>query len=246
MLTRRLCALILSVVTANVSAETFFVHADHLGTPQALTDASGAVVWRADYDPFGRATVDPSSTVEFNVRFPGQYFDAETGLHYNYYRDYDPDTGRYLQPDPIGLKGGVNTYTYADNNPLRFVDPLGLSTCAPDDEDCIRRCLEAFPYLKGIAPWVLSGLVNLKTLSEYRKGLSGPGGKSIWTSIDRRLPGIGNPNSGATVSRGTIGRIKYVGRVGTAAVAASAFSFGYGVSAMVQCIVDCEDGEYED
>ncbi|MCC7412026.1 MAG: RHS repeat-associated core domain-containing protein, partial [Gammaproteobacteria bacterium] len=86
--------------------------------------------WRADYDPFGRATVDPSLTVEFNVRFPGQYFDAETGLHYNYYRDYDPDTGRYLQPDPIGLAGGLNPYLYVNANPLRFTDPNGLQAGA--------------------------------------------------------------------------------------------------------------------
>ena len=63
-------------------------------------------MWRADYEPFGHATVDPASTVDFNLRLPGHYFDAETGSHYSYYRDYDPTTGRYIQPDPIGLAGG--------------------------------------------------------------------------------------------------------------------------------------------
>jgi RHS repeat-associated protein len=62
--------------------------------------------------------------------FPGQYFDAETGLHYNYFRDYDPATGRYVESDPIGLNGGLNTYLYASANPLRFIDPLGLVTCS--------------------------------------------------------------------------------------------------------------------
>jgi len=109
-----------------------YVHTDPLGTPQALTDAAGAVVWRASYDPFGAATVnaDPDGdgqAVTFNPRLPGQYFDAETGLHYNVFRDYDPSLGRYLESDPIGLDGGLNTYAYVDGNPLSFTDPLGLA-----------------------------------------------------------------------------------------------------------------------
>ena len=70
-----------------------------------LTDETGVVAWAATYDPFGLATLDPNATVEMNVRFPGQYYDEETGLHYNYFRYYDPFTGRYEASDPIGIEG---------------------------------------------------------------------------------------------------------------------------------------------
>ncbi|MBW2075610.1 MAG: RHS domain-containing protein, partial [Deltaproteobacteria bacterium] len=79
-----------------------FVHADHLGTPQKMTDEGGAVVWSADYMPFGEAEVTVGG-MENNIRFPGQYFDQETGLHYNYFRDYHPTIGRYLTPEPLSL-----------------------------------------------------------------------------------------------------------------------------------------------
>lgn len=91
-----------------------------------MTDTSSAVVWSAEYQPFGLVTVDTASTVENNLRFPGQYFDAETGFHYNWHRYYDPETGRYLTPDPIGLDGGINPYSYVRGNPINFVDPTGL------------------------------------------------------------------------------------------------------------------------
>ncbi|MBI5559212.1 MAG: RHS domain-containing protein [Deltaproteobacteria bacterium] len=107
-------------------AQIYYHHNDHLGAPQRLTDATGAVVWQADYDPFGQAVVDPASTVVNNFRLPGQYFDAETGLHYNWHRYYDPQTGRYLSPDPIGLAGGINLYTYVGGNPVNYIDPWGL------------------------------------------------------------------------------------------------------------------------
>jgi RHS repeat-associated protein len=106
-------------------AEIYYYHVDHLGTPQAMSDSTGSLVWKAAYEPFGKATVSPASTVENNLRLPGQYFDRETGLHYNYFRDYDPGTGRYVEADPIGLDGGLNLYGYANQNPLTFTDPTG-------------------------------------------------------------------------------------------------------------------------
>ncbi len=105
----------------------YFVHPDHLGTPQVITDENQAIVWQANYDSFGKATII-TENITNNIRFPGQYFDQETELHYNYFRYYDPSTGRYITSDPIGLNGGLNTYAYVGGNPLRWVDPKGLET----------------------------------------------------------------------------------------------------------------------
>jgi len=95
------------------------------------------IVWRWDSDPFGTtvASEDPdgdSSLFPYRLRFPGQYIDAETGLSYNGFRDYDSQTGRYPQSDPIGLAGGLNTYAYVGESPLLHIDPLGLAWGSTD------------------------------------------------------------------------------------------------------------------
>ena len=113
-------------VSSGVSAAGIsYVHADHLGSPQKMTDSTKAIVWDAVYTPFGQVQ-SITGTATNNQRFPGQYADAETGYSYNYFRDYDPTTGRYIQSDPIGLIGGFNTYVYGMNNAIRFIDPRGL------------------------------------------------------------------------------------------------------------------------
>jgi RHS repeat-associated protein len=119
-----------------------YLETDHLGTPRQVVDrTTNAVLWRWDFlaSAFGTQapTTSPSggSAYSLNLRFPGQYFDAETGLHYNYFRDYEPVTGRYVEPDPIGLRGGPNPFLYAGANSLKFIDPFGLKNfCyyAPD------------------------------------------------------------------------------------------------------------------
>lgn len=108
-----------------ISTEIFYIHGDHLGTPQAITDQSQNLVWRANYKPFGDAQVDVAD-IASNLRFPGQYYDSESGLHQNFFRDYDSYTGRYIQSDPIGLSGGSNTYAYAYLNSITNSDPSGL------------------------------------------------------------------------------------------------------------------------
>jgi RHS repeat-associated protein len=105
--------------------QVYYYHNDHLGTPEILTDDSGTVSWKATYTPFGQAQI-VIETVTNPFRFIGQYYDQETALHYNYFRYYDPKTGRYIASDPIGLEGGINLFSYVAGNPLRWVDPRGL------------------------------------------------------------------------------------------------------------------------
>lgn len=105
----------------------YYFHNDHLGTPQVLTDDTQTIAWKAAYTPFGEA-VASIQTVENPFRFPGQYYDQETGLHYNYFRYYNPQTGRYITPDPIGLWGGTNLFAYVGNNPVNWIDPWGLKS----------------------------------------------------------------------------------------------------------------------
>lgn len=116
--------LVMVRVYKNGSATEYNVWTDHLNTPRVVADATNAIVWRWDSDAYGNGA--PTGSLTFNMRFPGQYFDAESGLHYNAARDYNPKTGRYVERDPLGLGGGANSYSYAMGNPAMFYDPYGL------------------------------------------------------------------------------------------------------------------------
>ncbi|MHC8289344.1 RHS repeat-associated core domain-containing protein [Pseudomonas sp. XS1P51] len=114
----------------------FYYQLDHLGTPQELTDFGGEIVWSAKYDAYGKIThlaFGGGEQLNQPLRFQGQYFDVESGLHYNRHRYYDPEVGRYLTPDPVKLAGGLNQYRYA-LNPTGWVDPLGLSGNCPQSD----------------------------------------------------------------------------------------------------------------
>ena len=107
------------------SASYHYLITDHLGTPQLAINGQGQQTWKMYSDAFGNTALDPNNQMTLNLRFPGQYYDQETGLSYNYQRDYNPKIGRYLQSDPLGLNGGINNFTYVENNPLKYVDFSG-------------------------------------------------------------------------------------------------------------------------
>lgn len=148
-------ALVTGVNTATPGL--LMVHADHLGRPIRLTDATRATVWTASYDPFGQPW-QVTGTVEQNLRFPGQYFLIESGLSYNWHRFYDPATGRYTQPDPLRFVDGPSVYGYAGASPMMRVDPKGQnlspvipSLCLQNPLVCASLCL-IDPALCGYHP----------------------------------------------------------------------------------------------
>ncbi|MBC3917315.1 hypothetical protein H8L32_07500 [Undibacterium sp. CY18W] len=112
--------------------KVYDIYTDQIDTPRVITDTNGNEVWRWDSAPFGETLpneqpTQATSKFRFNFRFPGQYYDSETNLHYNYFRDYDPQAGRYVESDPIGLNGGINTYTYVNGRPFAMRDRFGLA-----------------------------------------------------------------------------------------------------------------------
>jgi RHS repeat-associated protein len=183
------------------TGEIYYYGNDQFGTPEILTDSTNTVVWEAVYDPFGEADVNPNSTVVSNFRLPGQYYDSETGLHYNYHRYYDPKTGRYLKADPIGLEGGMNLFLYAENNPVNSVDPLGLDTWSG-------ACVEVGGFLAFGGTSTLRGFVTNWDTGEscnievvcYKLGLGLGGGitaQSIWI--------LGGPKCGKQLAGVSVG-----------------------------------------
>jgi RHS repeat-associated protein len=153
---------VLFAKTINSNGKQVFAyyHDNHLGAPLAATDKAGNLVWAATYDAYGKATITTPAattdkpTIDSHLRLAGQIEDSETGLHYNYFRDYDPQTGRYLQSDPIGLEGGINSYVYVGGKPVTIADPLGLKIVVINDRNGsysqARKYLDRDPGMKAI------------------------------------------------------------------------------------------------
>jgi RHS repeat-associated protein len=148
-------------ISVNVGAgQVYYIHTDHLNTPRMIANQAGTSVWRWDQgEPFGNdlPNGDPSNTgttFVFDLRFPGQFFDRETGLAQNRYRDYWSEGGRYVQSDPIGIFGGINAYTYVGGNPVSFVDSSGLARNPPicSGPDCVNPPYDLTPNGPGPSP----------------------------------------------------------------------------------------------
>ncbi len=157
--------------TATSPIQIYYIHADHLNTPRVVVNTANTIVWRwenthafgtnlPDEDPDGNAQL-----FEYHHRFPGQYFDSETNLHYNYFRYYEPETGRYVSPDPIGLAGGINIYGYVEQNPLSLIDPTGeavpaiIAACAGNPA-CAAAVSAGVGAISGAALDIASQLFN--------------------------------------------------------------------------------------
>ncbi|MEQ1718468.1 MAG: RHS repeat-associated core domain-containing protein [Hyphomicrobium sp.] len=166
------------VSNVNVSPALLMVHVDQLNRPLKMTDASRAVVWDAVWLPWGGAYAITGSQ-SLDARFPGQWFQLEAGLHYNWHRHYDPSLGRYTQPDPLSLldtaresqlsvfKDGPSLFSYSKNQPLTRVDPKGLMTwsewtnCVALDAATTLICKPILP-LDNRCRWVLDGCDSIK------------------------------------------------------------------------------------
>lgn len=200
------CALLMALSASVYGDSTiYFVHNDHRGAPVMMTDSNANKVWEAEYKPFGEATIneDPDGDnvdVELNVRLPGQYFDEETGTYYNYYRDYDPRLGRYIQSDPIGLRGGLNTYGYVGQNPIMRIDPLGL---------------EAAPAWVGMVTEVVTGI---PVGDHYTRNDNQPNPPSTTSDLTSGPTGGEFTSYGETGTHnvGTSGNVDYRGNPGGA------------------------------
>ena len=193
-------------------SELAFYQCDHLGTPQELTDSEGHIVWSAQYRAWGladKAMAKAKSTgwhdTSFSnpIRFQGQYFDEETGLHYNRYRYYDPYSGRYTQSDPIGLAGGTNTYAYVAGNPLSHIDPRGLDNPGMGPYHVNPNQYGAYPDRNGIYPLAPTGS---KCVQDYLRTNYGKTGAWMANSgnIQQYIPSM---NEGYAESLKTAGEV---------------------------------------
>ena len=178
-----------------------YLHTDHLNTPRLGTNEYGDVVWRWESGAFGETLPEDDvdgdqMVVTVPHRFPGQYFDSETALHYNYHRYYDPASGRYLRSDPIGLDGGINTYLYAYANPGKHTDPTGKAVFV------LPAIPPALAALGKAAAFVGSAFAAVVALNEATEQ-SSPSPLPFPGPVDVLPPmtGVGASNAGSEAAR---------------------------------------------
>ncbi|AOT07698.1 RHS repeat domain-containing protein [Pseudoalteromonas luteoviolacea] len=166
-----------------------YVHNDHLGSPMVQTDISGKLTWRSNTLPFGQSY--KATVAQQGFGFPGQYHDVESGYSYNYFRDYDPSIGRYIQSDPIGIHGGLNTYNYTNGNPISLFDIYGLAWSNSEALDHFRNRGDDVTLRQ------IGHLSTIQGTSEY-VGLAGRFSKQIYAKAynlaQNSAPGTYNLN----------------------------------------------------
>ncbi len=172
-----------------IGTQTTYLHPDHLGTPRIGTDTAGAIQWGYRSDAFGKATVSGAHTVR--LRLPGQIDLGIEGLNYNYFRDYDPNLGRYLESDPIGISGGNNTFAYVENNPQKNIDPTGLLPLPLFDwldcnEEEVKFC--KWEYCPSLKKAYVSCRVRVKVVTEIRNGFPVPTIRKLGISCNCEEP----------------------------------------------------------
>jgi RHS repeat-associated protein len=152
-----------------------YVPTDHLGRPELLVDDTAAAntVWKATLGPFDRERITVDTIGGYHLGFPGQYHDQETGFAYNINRDYDPSTGRYLQPDPIGLMGGANRYGYAGQSPVMMVDPFGLYDYPQSHWRRLTEIHSAQMQVGMINAWRVNAIASESLIAAQSSGLPG-------------------------------------------------------------------------
>ncbi|OCG77975.1 hypothetical protein A9G44_03010 [Gilliamella sp. Occ4-3] len=150
----------------NDPERVMYFHTDLNGCPEELTDENGEILWECSFQLWGKRIHEiEHESIEQNLRYQGQYLDRETGLHYNTFRYYDPDIGRFTQPDPIGLLGGFNLYQYAPNG-LTWVDPWGWAKCPITSGSQVTPSIVK-KALKGDTMQTTQGTVSLPAVQRY-------------------------------------------------------------------------------
>jgi RHS repeat-associated protein len=187
------------------SGRRYIVFSDQIGAPVCIEDAAGQIVWTASIEPFGEAKLSAENRIEFNLRFPGHYWDADVSLNYNRFRFYDPKLGRYIQSDPLGIAGGGNVYFYP-SNPLEVSDVLGLTcqACAElagstgeDGADAEQTAQSGKP---GVSPYEVDTYGNLKAREQTFDGMHIDHQPSHASNVARCEAELGRPLTPAEIT----------------------------------------------